>query len=183
MYLEHLCLLKQNTLVATKPLQCQALLNGKPSSDHLWMMYSSAFSFTHSFTQMHIHVHIPLCLCREENCFHHSYFYSLQTTTEKLSEQFPSRYSLGLQWRTLSSVLKDMSLCWRISKQNCQWFSPDFPITTHTPPPIPCSILSAALFQSKSLWFPLKPTLESLRREEMELCLSWNGHVFSDGKP
>ena len=95
----------------------QALLNGNPSSDHLWMMYSSAFSFTRSFTQMRIHVHIPLCLCREENRFHHSYFYSLWTATEKLSEQFPSCYGLGLQWRPLSSVLlKDMPLWQRISK-------------------------------------------------------------------
>lgn len=99
-----------------KASSCQGLLNGNPSSDHRWVMPSSAFSFTHSFAQMHTHMHVSLCLCREENRFHHSYFYSFQTITEKLSEQFPSCYGLGLQWRTLSSILlKDRPLWWRIS--------------------------------------------------------------------
>lgn len=72
-YLEHLCLLKQNTVAASGPV-CQALPNGNPRSDHLGGDGLQCLFFTHSFTQMHTHVHIPLCLRREENRFHHSYF-------------------------------------------------------------------------------------------------------------
>lgn len=53
-----------------KASPCQALLSGNPSSDHLWMMHSSAFPFTHSFAQT--------CTHPEENCFHHSHFCTLE---------------------------------------------------------------------------------------------------------
>lgn len=54
-YLEHLCLLKQNTAAASGPV-CQALPNGNPRSDHLGVMDSSAFS-------LHIHLHRCIHMC------------------------------------------------------------------------------------------------------------------------
>lgn len=153
-YLEHLCLLTQNTVAASGPV-CKALPNGNPSlrpprDDGLQCLF-----FTHSFTQMHTHVHIPLCLRREENRFHHSYFYALQTTAESFLNDFLHDMDLGFSEEPC--LVFSLKTCPHARKKNPAGQS-GFTVTFQSPLHLCCPLsllhsLLASRFQSESLVF------------------------------
>lgn len=155
-----------------KASPCQALLSGNPSSDHLWMMHSSAFPFTHSFAQT--------CTHPEENCFHHSHF----CTLEYYWAAFWMISFMLWPWPSVRNPAQCSLQRHGVMVENKQdgtarGLALTFQWPPITPPPIPCSTL--CLFQSKSLWSSLKPGLESLGCGDV--YLSWNGRVFSDVRP
>ena len=179
MYLELLCLLKQNTVVATKP-------------HHVRLCWMEILAQTTSGLctpvpfLLHVHLHWCVymctypCVCAERKT---ASITAIFTLCGLLLRSFLNNFlhAMALGFSEEPCPVFSSKTCpydREQARQNCQWFSLDFPITTY---PLLHSL--AALFQSKSLWFSLKPTLESSRHGEMELYLSWNGRVFSDAKP
>lgn len=110
-------------------LPTHALLCGNPSSDHLWMMHSSAFLYTFIYTEC-AHTH------PEETRFHHSDFYTLSSFLNDFLHAMALAFS-----EEPCPVFSSKTRCngGEQARQNCQRFSPDFPMTTLHPSLAPLS--------------------------------------------
>lgn len=88
-------------------------------------------------------IYTDMCTHPEETCFHHSDFYTLSSFLNDFL------HALALAFREEPCpVFSSKTRCYggESARQNCQRFSPDFPMTTfHIPPAIPCSTLPVSV--------------------------------------
>lgn len=120
-YLEHLCLLKQNT--EPHSLLGPGSTDGNPSSNHLWTTYPASFHLhIHLYRCMHTFIYPCVCTMRKTTSI--TAIFTLRLLPRSFLNDFPHNTEFGFSDKLCPVLSSKINPYASTTGQSCQWLQP-----------------------------------------------------------